>query len=189
MTQPTADTFEFRSCILGCDKCAAELADPTVTDDKCFNYCKTYNYGKAGIRKGIIEPDKACLIGCVINTCQEVCWGGTTDQNVTPANQQYWWGQGGHGCSLKMGMGYVQNPDYANPDSPGGQGASVAVRQCCTNAFNLCNYNGNTGSTNYKNVLLVTQRSCASFVPSKTQVDICAFYANPQNCGSPGMGP
>jgi hypothetical protein len=65
--QPGAYTFEYRSCLLGCQQCEAEL-NATLTEDTCFPFCKNYNYGKAGIRKGIIEPDKACLMGCVINT-------------------------------------------------------------------------------------------------------------------------
>ena len=66
VNQPNATTFEYRSCIIGCDECSSELAQ-NVTNDHCFEFCKTYDYSGNNIRKGIIEPDKACLIGCVIN--------------------------------------------------------------------------------------------------------------------------
>jgi hypothetical protein len=72
--QPNQDTFEFRSCILGCNRCQTQLS--SSVDQSCFKWCKTFDYGGAGIRKGVIEPDKACIMGCVINTCQEVCTGG-----------------------------------------------------------------------------------------------------------------
>jgi hypothetical protein len=187
--QPNTATFEFRSCIIGCNRCQQELQNPNVADDTCFNFCKEFNYGKNGIRKGVIEPDKACLVGCVINTCQEVCFGGTTDFTMTPQNAQFFWGQGAHGCSIKGRLGYVQSPDYGNPDSPVGPGANEAAAQCCTNAFNLCFYNGNKQSTNFANVVLVAQRSCRKFVPSRNADDICTFYNNAQNCGTPGNVP
>ena len=65
--QPGKTTFEYRACIIGCSRCSAELAQDQREDD-CFEYCKTYPYRRAGIRKGVIEPDKACLMGCLINT-------------------------------------------------------------------------------------------------------------------------
>lgn len=187
--QPNLATFEFRSCIIGCNRCQRELKEPNVADDTCFDFCKTYDYSKNGIRKGVIEPDKACLMGCVINTCQEICWGGTTDMNITPQNAQFFWGQGGHGCAIKGGLGFVQNPSYGNPDSPVGPGANEAAAQCCTNAFNLCFYEGDKASTNFANVVLVAQRSCRKFVPSRNVDAICTYYNNPQNCGTIGMVP
>jgi len=188
--QGNQTTFEYRSCLIGCDRCNKELANLlTVKDDTCFNYCKTFNYKKALIRKGVIEPDKACIIGCVINTCQEVCWGGTTDQDVTEANKNLWWGLGGNGCSLKMGMGYVQNPEYGNPD--GGQGASKEQNQCCTNAFNLCYYDGDKiqNAINYANVELLAQRSCKKFTKKTDYDTICNWYNDVKNCGTQGMNP
>jgi len=189
--QPGADSFEYRSCIIGCNQCATQLekGPQTPESDNCFSYCKTYNYAKNGIRKGVIEPDKACIMGCLINTCQKVCIGGTTDQNVTPNNQQYWWGLGGPGCSIKTGLGYVQNPDYGNPNSPSGPGATTAQKQCCTNAFNLCYYNGPTTTTNYANVVLVAQRTCKNYVKSTNVDAICSYYNDPQQCGTQGMVP
>jgi len=68
--QPGEATFEFRSCILGCNRCGKELKNPAraPNDGGCFNYCKKLNYRGRGIRKGVIEPDKACIVGCLINT-------------------------------------------------------------------------------------------------------------------------
>lgn len=186
--QPNTDTFEYRACITGCDRCNAEQSQ-AIQEDTCFDYCKKVDWKSAKIRKGLIEPDKACIIGCIINTCQQVCMGGTTDDSVTPANQQYWWGLGGKGCSIKSGGGYVQNPQYGNPDSPGGQGANDAIKQCCANAFNLCQYKGDKGSTNYANVVVVAKRSCKQFVPSQNPTAICTYWQTAANCGTPGMNP
>jgi len=182
----TSFTFEYQSCLIGCSQCQTELNTGT-TNDTCFVFCKNFDYGKAGIRKGVIEPDKACLMGCVINLCQDICIGGTTDPKVTPQNAQFFWGQGGVGCSIKTGLGYVQNPSYGNPNGPSGEGGSAKVAQCCSNAFNLCFYNGPTTTTNYANVLLVAQRTCSSFVSSTDTSSICNFYNNPQNCGTQGL--
>jgi len=212
--QPNSDTFEFRSCIIGCNQCtkilqtiptvpptiasphvpsssSVELADAKATPS-CFGFCKTFNYGGNGIRKGLIEPDKACIMGCVINTCQEVCTGGTTDNSVTAQNSFLWWGlDGSSGCSIKSGGGYVQNPGYGNPDAPGGEGGSQGLKGCCANAFNLCNYNGDKDSLNYQNVELVTQRTCSGFINQSdlgNNTAICDFFNTPQNCGTVGLG-
>ena len=186
--EPNQTTFEYRSCLIGCAQCQAELA-ANPTHDTCFLFCKNYNYAANGIRKGVIEPDKACIMGCVINTCQQICYGGTTDPVVTANNSQFFWGYSGHGCSLKSDLGYVQSPLYGNADGPSGEGASNAVSTCCTQAYNLCNYVGDTSSTNYANVLLVTQRKCKQFVSSQTTADICNFYNGAQNCGTQGLIP
>jgi len=183
--QPGQSTFEFRSCIIGCNKCATVLHG---SKDNCFKFCKAFDYSKAQIRKGVIEPDKACIIGCVINTCQEVCVGGTTDHAVTPENQQFWWGLGGPGCSLKQGLGFVQNPLYGNPDQPGGQGATDQT-ECCTNAFNLCFYVGDKSTTNYANVQQVTRAACSKVGVAANDEAICAYYNNRENCGAQGVSP
>jgi len=188
--QPGQDTFEFRSCIIGCNHCQAELAQADLQEDNCFNFCKTFDYGRDDIRKGVIEPDKACLMGCVINTCQKICFGGTTDNTVTDANRQFWWGLGGNGCSIKSSS-YVQNPGYGNPNSPAGAGVSREEQQCCTNAYNLCFYHGNKNTTNFANVDIVARRSCAPFVPGALTTSnssiICDFYNQERNCGTIGM--
>ena len=117
--------------------------------------------------------------------------GGTSDFDITPANQAMWWGQpGSTGCSIKTGLGYVQNTDYANPDSPIGEGANSGLEQCCTNAMNLCQYVGpKDNNVNYKNVQLVARRSCKQWVPSGKDAHICDFFASPANCGNQGMVP
>lgn len=192
--QPGRNTFEYRSCIIGCNECSRTLNDENPNEpnggDSCFRYCKTFNYAGAGIRKGVIEPDKACIMGCVINTCQEICTGGTVDHAVTPQNRNQWWGLGGNGCSIKGGNGYVQNPSYGNPDSPGGVGANIGLKRCCANAFNLCNYNGDQESQNFANVVQVTTRTCRDFMPqgqANNNTAICELYSTPRLCGSPGM--
>jgi len=52
---------------------------------------------------------------------------------------------------------------------------------------NRSNYNGDTSTTNYANVLLVSRRSCGAFVPSGNTDELCTWYSNPQNCGEQGM--
>lgn len=142
------------------------------------------------IRKGVIEPDKACLVGCVINLCQVICHSGTTENVVTPNNSMLWWGQpNSYGCSEKSLLGYAQSPSYNNPGT--GPGAGSAVQQCCTNAYNLCHYVGDTSSTNYKNVFKVTTKACqkAGVPNSNSQTAICNFYnAANSPCGQPGSG-
>jgi len=194
--QPGADTFEFRSCVIGCNQCSPTLNNGNNSEPdggtSCFRFCKTYNYARSGIRKGLIEPDKACIMGCVINTCQEICTGGTVDNAVTDVNRALWWGLGGNGCSIKGGQGYVQNPDYGNPNSPGGPGGDQGQKACCANAFNLCFYNGDKTSQNFANVQLVARRTCRRFVPPANRNNdtaICDMYNNPQRCGTPGMSP
>jgi hypothetical protein len=184
--QPGKSTFENRACVLGCGKCAEDIvANPDT--NLCFKFCKTYPYGEKGIRKGVIEPDKACIIGCTIQTCQQICQGGTTDDKITPANQYLWWGQGGNGCALKTET-YVQNGQYGNPNA--GQGATSAQeKQCCTNAMNLCEYVGDTNSVNYKNVLYVAIKSCKKVGVPNNKNAICAHWTDPLKCGTPGMGP
>jgi len=222
--QPNSDTFEFRSCIVGCTQCSkilseenkqSDLVDAAGDDDdtdgeadddtstnnavapsaaqndaQCFRFCKTFDYHARGIRKGVIEPDKACLMGCVINTCQGLCTGGTTDDFVTDANRDKWWGLGGNGCSIKSGGGYVQNPDYGLPNQPSGAGANQALKQCCSNALNLCNYNGDKTTLNFQKVEFVTRRSCRKFMSQQAlsnNTQICSFFHNQRNCGT-GLG-
>merc|ERR1719443_2525946 len=36
----------------------------------CFNYCKTFAWSENGLCKDVIEPDKACIFGCVNSLCQ-----------------------------------------------------------------------------------------------------------------------
>ena len=81
-------TYEFTACIMGCNHCQGNLNGTYSSNPSdCFDYCKNYDWKAEGLLKGIIEPDKACMGGCVINTCQSVCLGGTTDPTETPQNQ------------------------------------------------------------------------------------------------------
>ena len=60
------------ACSVGCDVCSQILAhNDTVTS--CAGVCKDTNWLEANvtITKGVVEPDKACIMGCVINLCQE----------------------------------------------------------------------------------------------------------------------
>jgi hypothetical protein len=176
-------TYEFQACVMGCSQCATELEQGGSGEmDSCFNYCKNYPWKENGIVKGVIEPDKACMGGCIINTCQVVCKGGTTASKMTKENQQFFYPNGG--CSIKT-QPYSQNLQYVPWDSPNtGQGGSEDVAQCCANALSLCQYVGNTDSTNYRELLAVTQRFCKSFVGSDSPQAICQFFSNPQNCGT-----
>ena len=132
------------------------------------------------IQKGTIEPDKACEMGCIINTCQFVCTGGTPDMTQAPSNQDSWWGSGG--CSIKTGAirpggYYSQNSQYSLWNT---QGAPA----CCANAYNLCFYQSDPSSENYANVLLMSQNACTGVVDDLSVTGICAYYNNVQNCGS-----
>jgi hypothetical protein len=60
-------TFEFLACVRGCNQCQRVL-DGNITAGNCFTYCKNFDWKSLGVVKGVIEPDKACIGGCVINT-------------------------------------------------------------------------------------------------------------------------
>jgi hypothetical protein len=91
-SNPT-ETFEFRACVRGCDQCTADLAS-NADKSNCFRTCKDFDWKALGIVKGVIEPDKACIGGCIIQTCQAVCAGGTVDQKKcdepTPLLAERW---------------------------------------------------------------------------------------------------
>jgi len=175
-------TFEFKACVMGCTQCQADLSATNTSADHCFEYCKNFPWKDNGLLKGVIEPDKACLGGCVINTCQVICSGGTTDPTETPQNQQFFFDHGG--CSIKTAA-YSQFLEYVPFNSPNtGQGGSQAAASCCSNAFSLCQYVGPTTTTNYQQLLANTANICKNFVATGTVGDICAFFSNPQNCGN-----
>lgn len=45
-------------------------------NDECFTYCKSFDWGSIGICKDVVEPDKACMYGCINALCQgNVCKG------------------------------------------------------------------------------------------------------------------
>jgi len=180
-TQTSQQTFEFQACVIGCNQCQQDLNSSTDPGN-CFNFCKNYDWSSKGLIKGVIEPDKACLGGCMINTCQVICMGGTTDASPTPQNQQFFYPNGG--CSIKTAP-YSQYLEYVPFNSPNsGQGGSNTIAQCCANALSLCGYVGNKQSTNYQVLLAKTADFCNGFAASGSAEDICAFYAVPRNCGS-----
>ena len=173
-------TYEYQACLIGCNNCTSDIAD-NAPSSACFTGCKDFDFAGVGIFKGVIEPDKACIAGCIIQTCQSVCTGGTTANTETKANAKFWFPNGG--CSIKTEP-YAQNSQYVPFNSPNsGQAGSSAVAQCCSNAVPLCPYVGDTSSTNYANLLYKTQQFCKKFVPSGTATAICAFYGQAQNCG------
>lgn len=180
-TGGNTETFEFRACVRGCEQCDSDIAS-NASPDNCFRMCKNTDWSVDGIVKGVIEPDKACIGGCVINTCQVICAGGTTDPDITDANRQYFFPNGG--CSIKT-QPYSQYLEYVPWNSPNtGQGGSQDVARCCANALSLCQYRGNRDSVNYRQLLSVTQRFCAPYVPSRTEPAICAWFNTERNCGS-----
>ena len=60
-------TFEFRACVDGCNRCTQDRAN-NASADACFIWCKNKDWHSDGVVKGVIEPDKACIGGCIINT-------------------------------------------------------------------------------------------------------------------------
>jgi hypothetical protein len=179
-TDGNTPTYEYQACLIGCSTCSADL-EATADKTHCFTTCKNNDWAGQGIVKGVIEPDKACMAGCVIQTCQVICAGGTT-QPYSAALKPFFYPNGG--CSIKTAS-YSQNEDYVPWDSPNtGEGGNNDVAKCCANALSLCQYVGNTSSENYKQLLANTGNMCAKWVPTKKQPQICDFYNIPQNCGS-----
>jgi len=192
------DTNEYLACLAGCDICSQSQSANDTDWTTCFDTCKNTDWLQAidpttgqpaPIVKGVIEPDKACEMGCVINLCQVTCQGGTTDMNPTPTNAPAWWGSG-VGCSIKTGAirpggYYSQNSQYNYYNAPQGSGGQT---ECCAQAYSLCNYPPNAiaaNQVNYNNVLGQAQKFCSN-VPGagNTQTSICAYWSNPTNCGS-----
>jgi len=196
-TQDFQDTYEYSACRVGCAICTKQIAD-SDKGGACFVTCKNTDWTKNvdingnpfPITKGIVEPDKACMFGCVINTCQYVCTGGTTDSTVTPQNADMWWqGDASKGCSIKTGAirpggYYSQNSAYNYYNNPSGVGGAD---ECCSNAYSLCNYPGgpDPSNQNYIDVLGMAQKYCKT-VPGTghTQVSICKYFSTPGNCGN-----
>lgn len=178
------ETFEFRACVRGCEQCNQDRANSNVSSNNCFTYCKNFDWTSLGIVKGVIEPDKACMGGCVINTCQVICTGGTTDATPNRQNRRFFFPNGG--CSIKT-QPYSQFLEYVPWNSPNtGQGGSQDVARCCANALSLCEYVGNKDSTNYRVLLSVTGDFCQQFTRSRGEAAICAWFNTEQNCGSTG---
>jgi hypothetical protein len=166
-------TFEYRACAIGCDLCGGELAKGKNSDKQaCFTDCKNRDYGaeQPPIEKGIIEPDKACIFGCVINNCQSVCQGGSTGVN-NPGGR---WPN--DGCRIVTSF-ESQTSKYEWFNSPSGQGGS----KCCSNAMSLCRYTGPKNTHNFRTVRDVTMRACKGSVSPLTEGAICAAFKN--QCG------
>jgi len=178
--QGTRRSYEFTACVDGCMRCEEQLAN-SGPPDACFRYCKDKDWRSAGVLKGVIEPDKACIGGCIIQTCQVICSGGTAEPRNL-ANPGSFYPNGG--CSIKTEP-YSQNYQYVPWNSPNnGQAGSEDVARCCSNALSLCQYVGNQNSLNYENLLRVTSKLCARYVPSRSRQDICDFWNTEQNCGN-----
>jgi hypothetical protein len=169
-------TFEYRACEIGCDLCEAELKKGKKSDKAaCFTTCKNTDWASiesTPIEKGIIEPDKACITGCIINNCQAVCQGGSTGVN-NPAGR---WPK--DGCRIVTSL-QSQSSKYEWHNSPSGQGGN----QCCSNAMSLCRYNGPKNTHNYKTTVSVAKRACKGSISPLTPDAICAAF-NAQ-CGTP----
>jgi len=174
-------TFEYTSCLMGCNQCNANLnTKPQPPLDTCFKYCKNYDWKGNNVLKGIIEPDKACLAGCIINNCQVICQGGS-ELAYSKKTKPFYWPNGG--CTIKT-QPYSQSSEYVPWNSPNtAQGGNNDVAKCCANALSLCQYVGPTNTDNYKILMQVTGSMCAKWVPDRQKTEICQFYNNPQNCG------
>jgi len=177
---PNSTTFEYQACLKGCGQCEDDLKT-NANHANCFTTCKDFDWKGNGILKGVIEPDKACIAGCIIQTCQVICADGTVDP-PNKSNKKLFYPNGG--CSIKTGS-YSQYQDYVFWNSPNtGQGGSSAVAQCCSNSLSLCQYVGDKSSSNYKQLLANTQGFCKSFVSApRDEQQLCDFYNKPQNCG------
>jgi len=173
-------TYEYNACVQGCNTCTTQLATANADPSTCFTSCKNYDWKGNNMLKGVIEPDKACEMGCVVQTCQVICSGGTTDP-PTKSNKKYFYPNGG--CSIKT-QPYSQNSDYVPFDSPNtSQGGSDTAAQCCSNALSLCDYKGSTSSTNYKQLLANTIKFCSGLAAGNKNA-ICSWYNNQANCGA-----
>jgi len=58
-----------QACTDGCNYCL-DGEKYLVPDNTCFTYCKTTDWSAQGICKDTIEPDKSCMLGCMISLCQ-----------------------------------------------------------------------------------------------------------------------
>jgi len=173
-------TYEFQACVAGCNQCMSDIAS-SATPDNCFRYCKNRDWQSDGIVKGVIEPDKACIGGCVIQTCQVICMNGS-ELPLSKATKPLYYPNGG--CTIKT-QPYSQYAQYVPWNSPNTlQGGSAETAQCCSNALSLCQYVGNKATTNYNILVQVTQKYCKQDVPSGTVADICAFFNDQRNCGT-----
>ena len=76
-----ATTAGVVACTSGCQYCLDD-EKYTIPNNDCFTYCKTTNWSSQGICKDTIEPDKACMLGCITSLCQgTLCVGCSTSSN------------------------------------------------------------------------------------------------------------
>jgi len=196
--QASTGNNEYRGCMIGCDKCSAQRADTKAKSTDCFVYCKNYNYlapsdgitscgaPTCPIVKGVIEPDKACIYGCVLNLCQDICTGdaqwGTTPQN----------NNGITGCQIQTNQGVTTYQ----------QGPSGGFNEVCCNYMGyLCNYSPPEkqvmSNPNYKTIYDTTRKNACkgeSGINPKSSVSfICNVFetalANNQCVQTPGSAP
>lgn len=186
-------TFEYRACLVGCTRCEDELAMDNSTGERspsaCFRFCKNHDFiNNESLQKGVIEMDKACAMGCVIQTCQGVCIGGTPDERETNENRQLFWPNGEpKGCSLKTPGGYSQFSTYVGYNNPLGPGGAVpATAECCAQALAYCEYPPSQifpGNINYANLQQVMINRCSGAAGSTDPQAICTWFSDPTNCG------
>ena len=129
-------TNEARACQLGCGFCWAQLNDNSQPPFTSFQQCKQYNYSggdsisAVAIVKGIIEPDKACIMGAQIALCQGVCTGPINWKLNKPIPQVPPSG----GCQIYSDA-LVQNYKLKK---------GTFSPLCCNQLQNLCSYSGDT---------------------------------------------
>jgi len=120
--------------------------------------------------------------GCLIETCQVVCSGGTVDPRPTSGNRHLFWRNGG--CSIKTEP-YSQNEQYVPYDSPNsGQSGDSGIASCCAQSLSLCEYVGDENSANFRQLLQNTIRICRPYTSANTRNAICDYYNTPRNCGT-----
>jgi len=200
---------EYRACVLGCTQCynvqqtasqgptvsnptpdpvagASGWPAPSTSPANCYQYCKNFDYatdaGDAPIEKGIIEPDKACIIGCTIQLCQGFCTGSAP----FTANQPL---DGSGGCQIQTGYG-IQTYTIAG---------NAPFSSCCNPLQNICTYKGKQGTSNpnWNSILHQAQQTCngvqiggITLTSTSDCATLCYAYSqavnepNPQ-CGAP----
>ena len=102
---PSASQY---ACSVGCDECKNNNWFRTA-DNTCFEMCKNKDWSAIGVCKDTIEPDKACMLGCIISLCQ-----GTLCTGCNTSNQSCCWNQGG--CASPTMSNGGSNCGTCNPD-------------------------------------------------------------------------
>jgi len=192
-------TYEYEACKIGCDICTQQLQNANAQGGDCYTTCKNTDFlqmtdaqgNPVQIVKGVVEPDKACMFGCVINLCQAVCSNGTPD-NWSKKNAKLWWqgdANANLGCTIKTGWSrpdgfYAMSSKYNYWNSPSGSGGQAG---CCSNGMNLCKYPANCKMAVCKNSMGQAKKQCAN-VPNIQKPlnynNICSWVKQTGNCGS-----